>query len=320
VVFSTPATRKLFKAYGKDLFAVVRAANNHPPAGNPGFDPAKVSLAATVKSAVGLPATVLTPWESSMKQILAGQDCVEEVNDDNRHEQIQLTLELDPLTNFVLDITTDPNGLLPASPLFRLGFSTSRFPSMQAMAAAVKSVPPQHRFLEDVSPLTKLSSDQPGAPAVQVFDLDLEMALRSAQWGDLGPITQPQVSVIWQDEGASQPPQPIAVLIETTEPLWRQRQTPVEVTGGDQVKQFTLQPEILLDLTDTSAAGALATRFIFSPGGRRTLVLLKAGARGGQLKLALNRHHNPLFELNSSMETAVLLDMSLAAAPWEEQG
>jgi hypothetical protein len=322
VIFSSPAVRKLFKAYGKDLFAVVRAANNHPPPGNIGFDPAKVSLAATVKKAVGLPTTVFTPWESSMKQILAGQDCVEEVNDDNRHEQIRLTLELDPLTNFVLDITTDPNGLLPASPLFRLGFSTSRFASMKDLAAAVKSVPPQHRFLEDVSPLTKLSSDHPGAAAVQIPDLDLEMALRSAQWGDLGPTAKPRVSVIWQDGGGDQPPQPTAVLIETTEPLWRQRKTPAEITGEDQVKQFTLQPETLLDLTDTSAGGALVTRFIFSPGGGRTLVLLKAAARGGQLTLALNRYHCPLFEfeLNSNVETTGLLDVSLAVAPWEEQG
>ena len=115
------------------------------------------------------------------------------------------------------------------------------------------------------------------------------------------------------------PPQPAAVLIVTTEPLWRWRQTPVEVTDKDQVKRFILQPAMLLEVADTSSGGPLAARFIYSPGGGRTLVLLAAGARGRELKLTLRRHHDPLFELNSDLETAALLDVSLAAAPWEEQ-
>ena len=297
VIFTTPATRKMFKAYGKDLFAVVRAANNHPPPGNPGFDPARVNLAATVKHAVGLPAQVFTPWESSMRQILSGQECVTEVNDNNRHDLIQLTLELDPLTNYVLDITTDTNSPASTPPMFRRSFSTSRYKSASALADSVKNATPHHRFLEDVSPLVKLSSDHPGPTAIQVSDLDMEMALRSAQWGNLGPITQPQVSVIWQDGGAGEPPQPAAVLIGTTEPLWRQRQTPIEVTDKDQVKRFILQPATFLEVADSSAGGPLAARLISSPGGGRTLVLLAAGARGRELKLTLDRHQDPLFEL-----------------------
>jgi hypothetical protein len=254
-----------------------------------------------------------------MRQILSEQECVTEVKDNNRHEQILLTLELDPLTNYVFDITTNPDSPASTSPMFRRSFSTSCYESASALAASVKNATPQHRFLEDVSPLVKLSSDHPGAAAIQVSDLDLEMALRSAQWGDLGPITQPQVSVIWQDGGAGKLPLPAAVLIGTTEPLWRQRQMPVEVTDNDQVKRFILQPATLLEVADTSASGPLAARFISSPGGGRTLVLLAAGARGGELKLALNRHHDPLFELNSNLETVALLNMSLAAAPWEEQ-
>ena len=254
-----------------------------------------------------------------MRQILSGQECVTEVNDNNRHDLIQLTLELDPLTNYVLDITTDTNSPASTPPMFRRSFSTSRYKSASALADSVKNATPHHRFLEDVSPLVKLSSDHPGATAIQVAIGHWEMALRSAQWGDLGPITQSQVSVIWQDGGAGEPPQPAAVLIGTTQPLWRQRQTPIEVRDKDQVKRFILQPATFLEVADSSASGPLAARFISSPGGGRTLVLLAAGARGRELKLTLNRHQDPLFELNSNIEPAALLDVSLAAAHWEEQ-
>jgi hypothetical protein len=318
IVFSTNATRKLFKAYGKDLFAVVKAASGHHPSGSQDFDRSMVNLAATLRPAKELALQIATPWEDQMREIVSELPCQVEVHQVDRSERIPLTLDLDPLTHYILDITTDPEGGEQTSPLFRRSFTTSRYRDLTALADSVKNTSLQHRFLTDIAPLAKLSSDHPGGgAALQVRDLELEIALRQVGWGDLAAVTQPQVTVIWQSAGGAF--QPAAVLISTPEPLWRWRQTPAEVLDGDNVHRYRMQPVPLLEVVETPAGGPLVSRLVFSSGGGRTLAFLQPGGRGRQLRLGLNRRHHPLFEDNSDVETAALVEANLAAAPWEEQ-
>jgi hypothetical protein len=334
ILFSTNATRKLFKSYGKDLFAVARAASGHHPAGKAGlFDPSKVSLVNTIQPVLGLKAQVFTPWESAARQVLADlaqndPECIPEmIIETPRHEITFLTLDLDPLTNYILDITTDPDGVEQPNPLFRRRFSTSRYPTMQAMAEEVDKATLQHRFLEDIAALAKLSGDHPmGEPpetSVRVGDLEFENALRSVGWGDFAPARQPQVTVIWQASGGTF--QPVAVLIVTPEPLWRWRDLPAEIKDVNNVRRYRLKPTKLLEVVETPPGTPLVNRLVFSPGGGRTLVLLNPGARGGQLHLDLHRIHmdlrridDHLFEQEATTESATLVDIGLKTAPWEE--
>src|SRR5213079_929685 len=103
------------------------------------------------------------------------------------------------------------------------------------------------------------------------------------RWGDLSRIVAPRVTVIWQDGQGANPPQPVALLLETLEPLWRFRGVPEEVPDDTGTRHYKLKSEPWLDVVEVINAGPLVSRFVFSAGGGRTLVLLGPNARGAML-------------------------------------
>ncbi len=315
VVFAHNAVRKLYRAYGRALHAVVKAASGkHPPAG-PGLDPFRVSLANTVVPPQGLSALVETPFESALRAAIVDQPCVDANRQTDRHERITLTMKLEPLTDYILDLEAQPAVGDPSYPLFRRRFSTSRYASMPALAAATFATPLRHRRLADPSALLSLSGVPAAGPVQRVEDDRLEQALRAARWGELARPSTPRLTVIWKD-GA--PPQPIALLLETPEPLWRSRGVPREVQDGQGTKRYQLVPQTWLDVVETPPAAPLVARLVHSTDGGRTLAVLTPNARGGTLSLALRRTHHPLFEGNAASTTAALVAAVLTAAPWEE--
>ena len=311
VVFATNATRQLYAAYGRELFAVVKAASGHHPAPTPGkFDAARVALAGTVVQPQGIPAEVVTPWESALGTVLPDLDCLPEIQETDRHEINTLTLQLEPRTAYVLDLETDRSA---DGSLYRLHFNTSRYATMQVMAQDLAAAPVRHRRLASAAPLTALGTLPPGERCLTVRDLDLENALRAAQWGDLARPTQPRATVIWDD---SVPPQPVAVLLETPEPLWRWRPVPQEVPDDAGTRRFELVPQCWLDVEET-AGGDVVAQFVVTTGGSRALILLWPPARGNALYLDLRRHHHRLFERDTTVQTVPLLNVPLGMAPWE---
>lgn len=319
VVFATNATRKLYKAYGRDLFAVVKAASGQHPQPAPGFDAARVRLSDAAVAPKGIVAMAMTPFESSLRAAVADQPCVNAGNVTDRHERITLKLKLEPLTGYLLDLEAQPAASDPSYPMFRRHFSTSRYAGMAALAAAVAQTAVQHRRVADASPLTALAARNPGTPVLPLRDLELEQTLRALRWGDLARPAGPRLTVIWQDGAGGAPPRPFALLLETPEPLWRWRQVPVEVTDSHGTRRYQLQPQPWLDVVETPAGGPLVSRFVHSTDGGRTLVMLQPAARGGTLTLALRRTHHPLFEGDQAAETAALAAITLAMAPWEDQ-
>lgn len=320
VVFATNATRRLFKAYAaRDLFAVVKAASGkHPPAA-PGFDAAQVHLAAAVIAPEGIGAAVMTPFESALRDAVAIHDCIDLAQVAPRHERVTLTMKLEPLTNYIFDLEAQPAASPPSYPMFRRHFSTSRYESMAALAAEVVQAAVEHRRVANPGALAQLAAANPGAPVLEVRDLAFEAALREARWGDLARPARPRVTVIWQEGAGGAPPQPVALLVEATEPLWRQRDVPVEVTDKHGVRRYALQSQTWLDVVETPTGGPLAARFVHSTDGGRTLVMLRPGARGGTLSLGLRRSHHVLLEGNAVVDIAALARVGLTAAPWEGQ-
>jgi hypothetical protein len=261
---------------------------------------------------------VETPFESALRGAIAGQACIDVDNRVDRHERITLTMTLDPLTDYILDIEAQPAVGDPSYPLFRRRFSTSRYESMPALAAATFTTPLRHRRLADPSGLVSLSGTPAAAPVQRVEDDMLEQALRAARWGDLARPTAPRLTVIWQDGAGGAPPQPVALLLETPEPLWRSRGVPREVQDGQGTKRYQLVPQQWLDVVETPPGAPLVARLVHSTDGGRTLAVLRSNARSDTLNLALRRTHHPLFEGNAASTTAALVVAVLTAAPWEE--
>jgi hypothetical protein len=315
VVFATPAVRALYKAYGRELFAVVRAASGREPAPADGFDPNDVSLAATVQEAELLPAFAITPWESALGEVVAGLPCLEVAGESVRHERYTLTIQLEPNTDYILDFEARPAGDAP--PAFRRHFATGRYQSAQALAEAVKGADVQDRHLANPAPLTDLGAGVPDGGVAVVRDLELERALRDVGWGDLARPAEPRVTVTWRG-GAGETPQPVAVLLETPESLWRRREVPKEVVDVSGTKRFQMVAEPWLDVLAAPAAAPLIQRLVRSTEGGRTLVLLSPGARGGSLELTLRRLYHPLFEGSRPADSWPLVKAGLTNAPWEE--
>ncbi len=301
VVFSTNATRRLFAAYGRSLFAVAKAASGNHPQPAAAFE--------------GLPAFVRTPFEAALLEALADAPCVGAGQSD-RHERLTLTLPLEPVTDYILDIEADPPAGQPPYPLFRRHFSTSRYASMHALAADVAATPIAHRAVPDPSPLVSLAARSPGSLVLPVTDLELEQVLRALRWGDLARPAGPRVTVIW---GVSPPVashRAIALLLDTPEPLWRWRDVPTEVTDPAGTRRWELRRQPWLDVVDTPAGSLPVTRFIHSTDGARTLVMLSPLIfLNGSVSLSLRRSRHPVFEGDAGVETTPLVTTRLTVLP-----
>lgn len=319
VVFSTNATRKLFKAYNCDLFARVWAASGKHPPERDLFDPAMVQLENTTAPIQALGAIAKTPFEGALYDALDDQPCIDRTHTLNRHELVTLTMKLEPSTEYILDLQAQrPDGSLAnpqsAYPMFRRNFTTSRYPDVQAFAADVVLSPIAHRYLANPAPLAVLGSQTPGRI---VRDSDLEKALRDARWGDLGQVTKPRVTVIWQGSVGA-PAQPFALLLETPESAWRMRGVPEVVPSSDGVKRYELVEKPWLDIIENIVGAANVSFFLRTTGGMRTLAILGAGARGRTLQLSLRRTPHPFFEGGGAATTALLATVNLTNAPWED--
>ncbi|PEC65014.1 hypothetical protein [Bacillus toyonensis] len=323
VVFATNATRKLFEAYKRKLFAVVKAASGRDPQKEKGkFDGSKVKLGTSVIKPVGITPVVMTPFESALRKALPKlqngvESCIDSSQQTNWHEVVTLKMKLEPLTNYILDLEAHPTFGHSSYPLFRRNFSTSRYENLMAFAADLNQTLVVHRRVANAAPITGLAAKSLGTMTLQIHDQDFEDALREVRWGDLALPRKPRLTVIWQDGVGSMPPQPIGMLIETTESLWRWRDVPQEVNDENGNYQYQLQPQPWLDVFETPIDGPVVSRLVFSTGGCRTLIIFNSTARGGTLSLSLRRYHHMLFEGNNSVETAALQVVSLAKAPWE---
>lgn len=293
VVFATNATRKLFAAYGHTLSVVARAASGNHPQGEAIF--------------AGIGAIVRTPFEDALLDAVSDGDCVD-IRDSDRHERLTLALPLEPLTDYVFDIEATPAIGPPEHPLFRRHFSTSRYASATALAAAVAAAPVLHRAVHDASALLALRP-QPGRGALAVDDARFELVLRALRWGDLTRSTEPRITVIWGKGSGPAAHAALALVVETPEPVWRWRDVPVH-DGG----RWRRGNAPWLDVVDL--AGSI-DHFVHSTDGARTIAVVSplSAALGANLSLGLRRRRHVLFEGDSATETAPLFTGRITVRP-----
>ena len=131
----------------------------------------------------------------------------------------------------------------------------------------------------------------------------------------------PLVQVLWSADAV---PQPVAVVVEGAEPLWRSRDLPAVVPGPPDASDPThhwwaARPQEWLTLQVSSAGGTLpaaaVTRIVRGPGATRAVVVLGPGSRGAELRLDLVLAADPLAGTAASAVAA--LRLPLPAAPWE---
>jgi hypothetical protein len=260
------------------------------------------------------------------------------------------------------DGTSSPFPLLAGEvghrPLYRQGFTTSRYATREEFAEAVRTSLVKPRQLEDFAPLLTL--------AAHVTDDLFDRALLDARVEAASRPVSPRVWALWDTSPLAHP---VAILIETPEPLWRVRREPTaEYDGTNQhILRWTLADHLWLSVDELvredenvlvsdgggfirratgtkTVAGltlreyrtkhigpkplpppplppppaSLVERFVRDTSGTRTLVILKTGARGKTVSLGLARNLHPLLDTDASDTPLVLCEIDFDTPPWEE--
>jgi hypothetical protein len=320
VVFAVDYLLTMYATYGVPIQARVRAASFK------NADPASANFAKTLQAlspAVAKPlkqAAVFTPWEDTMRAIVAGLDCIDASGDVSRHQIVDLNLLLEPRTDYIFDIelvnppATPPGGTV--SPLFRRAFSTSRYKSWDEMAAAAAAA----RLVEAPADAAAVAGLEAlvAAPA-PVSASALDAALRQAGLRPVVEVTDPVVELLWVNQGGTL--QPRILVIRTPEPLARTRQEPAEYEPPGvprlQRKVITLQDHPYLEVVQTPSVAGSPTMHIVSQPGMNTVVVVIDGGRGTPIDLTLRRHGNVFLGEAAGSTDTPLFAATFDAATWE---
>ena len=329
LVFNTHDVDRLFAAYGKELRVRFQAASGNHPVATPTV---AYPFPITPVTLQPVQATLLSPWEQAVAESIdlknaqaaeTGEpgSCVAVDESRERHSVLDIPIPLDPYMDYILDVECVPTGAAASArgpSVYRRNFSTGAFGTFEQFASAVVASRPTAR-----------SSAPGGFEAIRTFfagrqpmGSELDDQLRAHGIEPLAVPDRAQVVVFWEQSGSSLP-QPAAVLIDATEPLHRTRKYPrllTDTTGPENAQRWVLEPREWLTLRDRSSAGVLAANgVIYAPGEQRALIVLAPGARGKQVTLDLvDLAFADLVFLPQTERTVTVVDLPLAAAPWEE--
>ena len=321
VVFATNNLNLLYAAYGKKLQARLRPSSFRPVTPPPGVAHPVVLDAASL---VPVRAEVLSPWEGAVQALARDAlPCVPVTVDRVRHSKFTLPIPLDLYTDYLLDIEMvaldAPEGTR-GERVHRQSFSTGGFRTLDDFAHAFMTARVNHRGVhpDDSGKLRAIGVRFAGqAPQGSEFDTEWQNAGLDA----LPVPTAPRTTVFW--EAGVGGPQPVAVLIDSSEPMFRSRRIPQEVTdlGLAAAKRFETVSMPWLLVTEQGGGDALVDTVVAAPGGMRALVTLKPLSRSRHLKIALRHRVFPQAHLDGPGATdrdVSILDLKLEHAPWEE--
>lgn len=316
LVFNTHDVDRVFAAYGKELRVRYSAASSrHPaPSGIPHPFPINAETALPFKG------VVLSPWEEAAVEVLEGT-CIPIDEDRVRHTVVEIPIPLEPYTDYLLDVEivdAGSPGNARGPRIYRRHFSTGGYPTFGAFGAALLAERPRARHVEAGAMEAIRAYFNGRAP--QGSELDDQLRAHGIE--PLSVPDKPRLVIYWQQQGDALP-QPAAVLIDATEPLWRTRPYPSKVTddtGPVTAERWVLAPVEYMRVADVSAAGVVAASGIIrAPGLQRALVVLAPDARGKTVKLDLLESGFPALPfLNQTERRATLIELPLAHAPWEE--
>jgi large repetitive protein len=250
VVFATNDVLELFGAYGRTLRAVARAASFRGSAGTPEEAGNRFDLEGVFVPLGGL---VFSPWETTVRRRLGTLPCVEADPDADTHGRATLPFDLDPLTDYLLDVEALlPNGTRPPAsplpgevgtrPLYRRAFTTGRYATRAALAEDVRIAAQRSLLVPAAAALAALPD---GVVSDEAFDAALQQAGLPLD----GPVDEPVVAKLWAGES---PAVPVAVLIHAPEPLWRTRVEPTAErdASGEHIERWRMQPAEWLGVTE----------------------------------------------------------------------
>ncbi len=320
IVFNTHNVDRLFAAYGKELRIRFTASSaNHPkPAPNvPHPFPVK---GGAIKSAG---AGILSPWEEALQEAVATEKltCVPVDGSRERQSQVSINILLDPYTDYRMDVLMVDAGAADDADgprLYRRVFSTGAYDNLVHFANDMQAVKIRHRAL-DAGKLDAVRTFFNGRRP-QGAELDEQLRLAGMEAPDKAPGTR--ILVIWEQPAAG-PPQPVGVLVDALEPMWRARAHPEKVdddTGLSNAQRWVLGSRDWLELQpgSTTDAPVAANGMIRAPGDQRALVVLGPGARGKRLSLDLVRTACTDPWMPIAEERHAIVDLPLLRAPWEE--
>lgn len=314
VVFATDDVARLWKGYHRTLRIRVKAASfrqvdagiQHP-----------IPIDDSTLTPVG--ATIVSPWEDAVAGL--GLSCIGIDAERTRHAEIEIPIPLDPLTDYVIAIESvnDDDPKAPVELPLTIGFNTSAFATAAKFAEAFLGATVEHRHV-GTNKLQLAVADLDGQPP---HGTQFEALLEAAGL-DAVPLPHfPRVVVLWEQDGAAEP-QPVAVMIDGPEAIWRSRKMPMPETDPENgLKRTVMAPLEWLSLVETvngAPATSLVTRVVSAPGGQRGLAMLSS-ARGKRVQLALRHRKLALGKpdgSNAPEEILPITDIWFAAAPWED--
>ncbi|AYG03369.1 hypothetical protein [Gryllotalpicola protaetiae] len=319
LTFSSQRVATLFDAYGLELYAVVHAASGiHPRlADQPDVSVPQVPIGgdspyATIGEVFG----VTTAWQEAAENTATQAGCLDE--DNFNHDEFTMTLPyvFEPLTEYLLDVHARLKGDTGAGDIvYRVPFKTGRFSDEADFAAFVGPAPAEGRGVLTPAALGTLHD--------QVTGTDLDQAFESAGLGAPQVPGFPRLQVLWSTDAT---PQPVAVVIESSEELVRARLAPQQATptpNPDPSHHYwKISPyewlEVAASVTPPLGGelpAAPVDRVAVGPGGTRVIVFLGSSARGTRLKLDLVSTPLP----GGTSTRTPLLSVGLLAAPWEDE-
>jgi large repetitive protein len=323
LVFNTQDIDRLLARYGKKMQIRFQAASAQHPQSTPTV-PHPFPLDPT--TLVPVAATLLSPWEDAAAEAVSllgdAAACVPVDGTRTRHSQVDIPIPLNACTDYLLDVElVDANAAdgSEGSSIFRRHFSTGLYATFEQFAASVVSPSPTARS----APAGAFAAIAGFFAGRRPAGSELDDQLRAHGIEPLGIPERARVVVFWEQSGSAEP-QPAAVLVDATEPLFRTRSYPSKVTdstGPVAAERWVLAPRewLLLRPSAVTAATLAADGIVVAPGGQRALVVLAPGQRGKELALELvAAAFADLPFLDPSERAVTVFDMTFSAAPWEE--
>lgn len=318
IVFNTPDVGRIYDAYGRRLQVRLRAASFRPLPNTPSVPHPMVLNDQFLKPVA---AELLSPWEEVMVEQLEGK-CVPVSGSRTRHSKVTLPIPLEPFTDYVIDIeSVAKNAAANAvgTVVWRTGFTTGRFKTVEEFAKSFQLDRVLHRYskpgtLQNIGTLPWANNPQGN---------QLDEAMIAAGLEPMGIPEGPRIVVFWETIGAN-PPQPAAVLVDSSEPMWRSRKIPKKVTDPNPPSgsRYEMMPTEWLALEQQAGGDAIVDRIVKAPGGQRALLTLKPNARGKSLRLAFRQFAMKEKYLDgpaAADKIFAILNTTLTRAPWEEQ-
>ena len=233
-----------------------------------------------------------------------------------------MPIPLDLFTDYLIDIEMIDAGAADGSPgqsVWRGSFSTGGYQTAQDFALSFQLDAVNHRGVhtDDIGKLQAVGTSFAGRdPQGSEFDTALSQAGL-----DAFPVPKHGGFTVFWDPVS--PPQPAAILVDASEPMWRNRPLPMVVSdpapAGSQ--HYEMLPQPWLQLLQGAGGDAVVDEVVQAPGGQRALVTLKANSRGRKVVLALRRvaHTEPYLDGPTATDQFyTILSKTMAAAPWEE--